>query len=96
MGSETTWPLELKHQAWVAASCRPKYVPGWDCHGLPIELKVLQSMRDEQRAALTPNALRRKARDFAIKTMKAQREQFKRWVYQRTTVHFRGLYVVYA
>jgi len=24
-----------------------KYVPGWDCHGLPIELKVLQSMKDE-------------------------------------------------
>ena len=62
----------------VAAPRRPKYVPGWDCHGLPIELKVLQSMKDEQRAALTPIALRRKARDFAIKTMKAQREQFKR------------------
>ena len=26
------------------------YVPGWDCHGLPIELKVLQSMPDEQKS----------------------------------------------
>ena len=53
-------------------------MPGWDCHGLPIELKVLQSMPDEQRRELTPIKLRRKARDFALKTVKAQREQFKR------------------
>ena len=55
-----------------------RYVPGWDCHGLPIELKVLQSMSDEQRRELTPIKLRRKARDFALKTVKAQKEQFKR------------------
>ncbi len=60
----------------VHSLCR--YVPGWDCHGLPIELKVLQSMPDEQRRELTPIKLRRKARDFALKTVKAQREQFKR------------------
>ena len=58
-----------------------RYVPGWDCHGLPIELKVLQSMPDEQRRDLTPIKLRRKARDFALKTVKAQREQFKRCPY---------------
>ena len=38
-----------------------RYVPGWDCHGLPIELKVLQSMDQEQRRALTPIKLRKKA-----------------------------------
>lgn len=57
---------------------KARYVPGWDCHGLPIELKVLQSMSDEQRQELDPIKLRRKARDFALKTVKAQREQFKR------------------
>ena len=56
-----------------------RFRPGWDCHGLPIELKVLQSMKDEDRAKLTPIKLRYKARDFALKTMKAQREQFKRY-----------------
>jgi isoleucyl-tRNA synthetase len=66
--------LLLMHD--VHSLCR--YVPGWDCHGLPIELKVLQSMPDEQRRELTPIKLRRKARDFALKTVKAQREQFKR------------------
>jgi len=28
-----------------------RFVPGWDCHGLPIELKVLQAMDEEQRQA---------------------------------------------
>jgi isoleucyl-tRNA synthetase len=39
-----------------------RYVPGWDCHGLPIELKVLQAMDSETRANLTPIKLRKKAR----------------------------------
>jgi isoleucyl-tRNA synthetase len=58
---------------------RVRYRPGWDCHGLPIELKVLQSMSDEARAKLTPLKLRYKARDFAVKTMKSQRDQFRRY-----------------
>lgn len=56
-----------------------RYVPGWDCHGLPIELKVLQAMDDEARAKLTPIKLRYKARDFALKTIERQREGFKRY-----------------
>ena len=57
---------------------RAQYVPGWDCHGLPIELKVLQGMTDEQRRELTTIKLRRKARDFALKAVNQQREGFKR------------------
>jgi isoleucyl-tRNA synthetase len=56
-----------------------RYVPGWDCHGLPIELKVLQKLSTEQRAGLTPIKLRWKARDFALKTVDQQRESFKRF-----------------
>lgn len=55
------------------------YVPGWDCHGLPIELKVLQSLSSEQREGLTPLKLRYKARDFALKTQKKQAEGFQRY-----------------
>ena len=58
---------------------RVRYVPGWDCHGLPIELKVLQSMDPEARKALTPIKLRKKARQFALKTVDAQRASFKRY-----------------
>jgi isoleucyl-tRNA synthetase len=56
-----------------------RYVPGWDCHGLPIELKVLQTLTPEQRANLTPLKLRWKARDFALKTMERQRQSFQRY-----------------
>ena len=45
------------------------YVPSWDCHGLPIELKVLQSIDREARKELTPLKLRKKAAQFAKKTM---------------------------
>ncbi|KAG0613475.1 hypothetical protein M758_6G105600 [Ceratodon purpureus] len=55
------------------------YVPGWDCHGLPIELKVLQSMDAEARKELTPIKLRKKAAQFAQKTVNEQRKSFKRY-----------------
>lgn len=56
-----------------------RYVPGWDCHGLPIELKVLQQMKPAERQNLTPLDLRHKARDFALKTVDEQRQSFKRY-----------------
>ncbi|MEM9136324.1 MAG: isoleucine--tRNA ligase [Cyanobacteria bacterium P01_F01_bin.42] len=58
---------------------RVRYVPGWDCHGLPIELKVLQNLKPEQRQSLTPIKLRWKARDFAIKTVERQKRSFMRY-----------------
>ena len=56
-----------------------RYVPGWDCHGLPIELKVLQNLDAEARKDLTPIKLRKKAQKFALKTVDQQREGFKRY-----------------
>ncbi|MDB9316045.1 isoleucine--tRNA ligase [Spirulina sp. CS-785/01] len=56
-----------------------RYVPGWDCHGLPIELKVIQKLKSKERAALTPLKLRQKARDFALSTFAEQRDGFKRY-----------------
>ncbi|NWF59222.1 MAG: isoleucine--tRNA ligase [Fischerella sp.] len=56
-----------------------RYVPGWDCHGLPIELKVLQNMKSAERQNLTPLQLRQKAKEFALKTVNEQRECFKRY-----------------
>jgi isoleucyl-tRNA synthetase len=58
---------------------RVNYVPGWDCHGLPIELKVLQSMKSKERDALTPIKLRKKAAAFAQETVGKQAESFKRY-----------------
>jgi isoleucyl-tRNA synthetase len=56
-----------------------RYVAGWDCHGLPIELKVLQAMKPEERAELTPLKLRQKAKKFALTTVKQQSKDFQRY-----------------
>jgi isoleucyl-tRNA synthetase len=56
-----------------------RYVPGWDCHGLPIELKVLQGMKAEERQNLTPLELRRQAKTWAIQQQQQQCESFKRY-----------------
>ena len=52
---------------------RAPYVPGWDCHGLPIEYKVVKESR-----ALSPLEIRQKCEAFARKFIDIQRKQFKR------------------
>ncbi|RCJ28230.1 isoleucine--tRNA ligase [Nostoc sp. ATCC 43529] len=54
-----------------------RYVPGWDCHGLPIELKVLQNMKPAERQNLTSLQLRQKAKEYALDTVNEQRQGFK-------------------
>ncbi|WP_414753410.1 isoleucine--tRNA ligase [Anabaena sp. CCY 9910] len=56
-----------------------RYVPGWDCHGLPIELKVLQNLKSAERQNLTPLQLRQKAKEFALATVDDQRQNFQRY-----------------
>ncbi|WP_190240752.1 isoleucine--tRNA ligase [Nostoc sp. 'Peltigera membranacea cyanobiont' 210A] len=56
-----------------------RYVPGWDCHGLPIELKVLQNMKPAERQNLTSLQLRQKAKEFGLATVNDQRNNFKRY-----------------
>ena len=58
---------------------RARYIPGWDCHGLPIELKVLQSLKGEERRNLSPLDLRRKAHAYALEQVEGQRQGFQRW-----------------
>jgi len=52
---------------------RAPYVPGWDCHGLPIEYKVVKESR-----GLSPLEIRKRSEAFARKFVNIQREQFKR------------------
>ncbi|CAK0880959.1 unnamed protein product [Prorocentrum cordatum] len=56
-----------------------KFIPGWDCHGLPIELKVLQSLKPKERRGLTPLKLREVAAKFALETVQEQRKSFERY-----------------
>src|SRR5256886_8579083 len=52
---------------------RAPFVPGWDCHGLPIEYKVVKESR-----GLSPLEVRKRSEAFARKFINIQREQFKR------------------
>ncbi len=54
------------------------YVPGWDCHGLPIEFKVTQEMRKAGNTQADPVALRQACEAYARKYIDIQRTQFKR------------------
>jgi isoleucyl-tRNA synthetase len=53
------------------------YVPGWDCHGLPIEIKVDESL-GRKKLEMDPLQVRMECRKYAQKYLDLQREQFKR------------------
>ncbi|MBM4065025.1 MAG: isoleucine--tRNA ligase [Planctomycetes bacterium] len=52
------------------------YVPGWDCHGLPIEHRVMQEIGEEIKT-LTKPEIRKKCKKYAEKFVKLQKTQFK-------------------
>lgn len=56
------------------------YVPGWDCHGLPIEWKIEEKYRKKKKNKdeVDPVEFRRECREFADHWINVQREQFKR------------------
>ncbi len=53
------------------------YVPGWDCHGLPIEIKVDEQLGG-RKLELNPIEVRQACREYAQKYIDLQRSQFKR------------------
>ncbi|MDR3749746.1 MAG: isoleucine--tRNA ligase [Acidobacteriota bacterium] len=53
------------------------YVPGWDCHGLPIEIKV-DNLLGRKKLELDPLAVREECRKYAQTYLDLQRSQFKR------------------
>ncbi|MGC9953651.1 MAG: isoleucine--tRNA ligase [Rhizomicrobium sp.] len=80
------------------------YVPGWDCHGLPIEWKIEESYRAEGKSKddVPIDKLRRDCREFATRWIDVQREQFKRlgcmgeWEHPYTTMNYRAEAVIAA
>ncbi|MEE8349702.1 MAG: isoleucine--tRNA ligase [Acidobacteriota bacterium] len=50
------------------------YVPGWDCHGLPIEIKVMAKKRDDMDLL----QVRQECREYADRFVNIQKEEFKR------------------
>src|SRR4051795_4438453 len=77
------------------------YVPGWDCHGLPIEWKIEEEnyrAKNKKKPALSDPAamiaFRRECRAYAAHWLEVQREEFKRlgvegdWEHPYTTMDF--------
>jgi len=56
------------------------YVPGWDCHGLPIEWKIEEKYREKgkNKDEVPVNEFRQECREFAAGWIKVQAEEFKR------------------
>ncbi|XGW24036.1 hypothetical protein V3C99_005890 [Haemonchus contortus] len=58
----------------IALGYRVRFRPGWDCHGLPIELKISKSVQGK-----SPLEIRALARQVAIEAIAKQLNSFKRW-----------------
>jgi len=65
----------VKHRSMAGALC--VYVPGWDCHGLPIEHQV-DKMLGGKKETIPTSAKRKMCREYAAKFVDIQREEFKR------------------
>jgi isoleucyl-tRNA synthetase len=57
---------------------RAPYVPGWDCHGQPIEHQVEKKLGPDKMAKISQAKLRELCRDWAMEFVDVQREEFKR------------------
>ena len=74
------------------------YVPGWDCHGLPIEWQIEQRYRQagQDKDAVPPAEFRRECREFAEHWIAVQRAEFERlgvvgdWQHPYTTMDYRA------
>ncbi|XP_053631589.1 isoleucine--tRNA ligase, mitochondrial isoform X2 [Cherax quadricarinatus] len=74
--------ITLRHK--LLRGYKVHYIPGWDCHGLPIELKALQQNRKKKNTKEKFNEkdslqIRAAARKFAEEAVKIQQAEFERW-----------------
>lgn len=89
---------DLVNRTQHMAGKRTHYVPGWDCHGLPIEWKIEEDYRakGKDKDAVPVVEFRRQCREFADKWIDTQREEFKRlgvtgdWDNYYTTMTFKA------
>uniref|UniRef100_A0A8B9SRY0 isoleucine--tRNA ligase n=1 Tax=Anas platyrhynchos TaxID=8839 RepID=A0A8B9SRY0_ANAPL len=68
---------DITNRFYMMRGYKVHYVPGWDCHGLPIELKALSEVKGAEN--LSPMEIRQKARKFAERAMEKQKSAFIRW-----------------
>ncbi len=66
----------IKYKAMTGHSA--PYVPGWDCHGLPIELQVEKNIGRTKKLAMSKAEIRKLCKEYAEKYIAIQRDEFKR------------------
>ncbi|KAI4703314.1 hypothetical protein J4E81_002192 [Alternaria sp. BMP 2799] len=74
--NKITKDIICRHQ--VGQGKQVSYIPGWDCHGLPIEIKALQAQKKDA-AQADPVSVRDAARELATRTIEEQKRGFKEW-----------------
>ncbi|PIQ86622.1 MAG: isoleucine--tRNA ligase [Candidatus Omnitrophica bacterium CG11_big_fil_rev_8_21_14_0_20_43_6] len=73
--NKTLKDIVIKYKTMQGYDC--PYVPGWDCHGLPIEHQLFKELKIAKHQ-IPQLEFRKKAHDYAMKYVANQREQFKR------------------
>jgi isoleucyl-tRNA synthetase len=66
---------DIINRVKVQQGRRVDFKPGWDCHGLPIELKALGTSHDHK--SMKPLEIRKVARDLALRTIDKQMDAFR-------------------
>ncbi|MGZ0188026.1 MAG: isoleucine--tRNA ligase, partial [Alphaproteobacteria bacterium] len=71
---------DVINRSWQMSGYDANYVPGWDCHGLPIEWKIEESYREKglDKDSIPVLEFRDECREFAREWMGVQSEEFKR------------------
>jgi len=73
--NKTLKDIVIKYKTMRGFDC--PYVPGWDCHGLPIEHQLFKELKIRKHE-IKQTDFRKKAHDYALGYVSKQREQFKR------------------
>jgi Isoleucyl-tRNA synthetase (EC 6.1.1.5) len=68
---------DIINKAKFMAGYEINYIPGWDCHGLPIEHEVDKTLGAKKKG-LSPLEVRKRCREYAEKFVQIQRDEFKR------------------
>ena len=69
---------DIINRYWIMRGREVPYVPGWDCHGLPIENKVENMVGGDKFRQLPTEKIRELCRKMAVEQVDTQRQGFKR------------------
>ncbi len=69
---------DFHNRYWLTQGKNVNFRPGFDCHGLPTEMKVLESLTPEQRTNMNPLELRRLCREYANNAYQQQTTSLQR------------------